>query len=151
MIKPLNGPNATSGQAPKAPPKFIPKIPPIKKEKVSDGKSDVLKSNDQETKKPQRPSFNGSGGRGRGGRFGDGGRDNIGGRNKWVMPSGNAFFTANQSEVNIKAEPTAINADTKTSVNTEGASVKISRPNEDIFHSLHTAKVGLVCFIEVHL
>lgn len=142
-----NAPSLGASAAMKMPPKFIPKIPTIKKEKVIENEppAPIEKS---KAKDGHRASYSESGrGRGRGfGREDDRGR--AGGRGRWVMPTGRAFFSANQSvssdSNNVKKEDEKGNENQST-IKAEGAapvSVKISRPNEDIFSSFQSSSVS---------
>ena len=131
----------------KMPPKFVPKIPTVKKEKVIE-KEPVAPTEKTREKDGRRVSFTESGrGRGRGyGREDDRGR--TGGRGRWVMPTGQAFFSANQSvssdSKNVKKEDEK-SSEKQSVIKPEGtapAIVKIARPNEDIFSSLQSSSVS---------
>lgn len=127
------------------PPKFIPKVPTIKKEKVLE-KEPIVSIEKSKEKDGHRVPYSQSGtGRGRGhGREDDRGRG--GGRGRWVMPTGQAFFSANQfvstDSKSIKKEDEKSNEKQPLIKAGGPVSVKISRPNEDIFSSFQTSSVS---------
>lgn len=132
----------------KGPPKFAPKVPTIKKEKVAEKEPDNVhssngKGNHKEGSDRFRKGNVSNFGRGRA-REDD--RTVVGGRGRWTMPTGQAFFTATNSSIDsIKSqESSAVEVEGKpVIIKSEFApkAFKISRPNEDIFDSLNGAKV----------